>query len=54
MLTKIFTANVMQSHLKAFAVLFALPTPKLIVAAMAPVRTAMPSRNAYDIINEES
>jgi hypothetical protein len=54
MLTKIYTANVMQSHLEALAVLFALPQHrKLIVPAVVRVRTVMPAHNAYDMINKE-
>jgi hypothetical protein len=56
MLTKIFTADAVQSHLKALlAVLFALQPQqrKPIVPVVVRVRTAMPARNAHDIINKE-
>lgn len=56
MLTKIFTTDVVQPHLKALlAVLFALQPQqrKPIVPAMVRARAIVPARNAYDIINKE-
>ena len=57
MLTKIFTADVVQSRFKTLlAVLFALQPQqrKPFVPAMVRVHATASAHNAYDIINKES